>query len=50
MVRPGGHWTENSFYRAHDVPVLLYLVQQAYQWCLSQRTDVKLESDGDMPL
>jgi hypothetical protein len=45
-----GHWTGNGFYRAHDVPVLLYLVQQAHHWCLSQRTQVRTpEADGDVP-
>lgn len=43
------NWSENSFYRVHDVPVLLYLVQQAYQWCVAQRTDVKVGTDGDEP-
>lgn len=45
-----GLWTGNGFYRAHDVPVLLYLVQQAHHWCLSQRTQVRTpEADGDVP-
>ena len=44
-----GNWTGNAFYRVHDVPVLLYLVHQAYQWCLAQRTQVRVEADGDVP-
>ncbi|HYH66306.1 MAG TPA: hypothetical protein VD866_16560 [Urbifossiella sp.] len=44
-----GNWTSNAFHRVHDVPVLLYLVQQAYQWCLAQRTQVRVEADGDVP-
>ena len=44
-----GNWTGNAFHRVHDVPVLLYLVQQAYQWCLAQRTRVRVEADGDVP-
>lgn len=37
-----GSWSRNDFHRAHDVPVLLFLVQQAYHWCLAQRTDVRV--------
>lgn len=42
-----GHWQGNASFRVHDVPVLLYLVQQAYHWCVAQRTTVKI---GDEPL
>lgn len=44
-----GNWCGNAAFRAHDVPVLLYLVQQAYNWCVAQRTQVQVESDGDVP-
>ena len=45
-----GNWTGNGFYRAHDIPVLLYLVEQAYQWCLQQRTHTRsIETDDDVP-
>ena len=45
-----GNWTGNGFYRAHDVAVLLYLVQQAHHWSLSQRTQVRTpEANGDVP-
>ena len=44
-----GNWTGNGFYRAHDVAVLLDLVQQAHHWCLSQRTQVRIpETNGDV--
>lgn len=42
-----GHWQGNASFRIHDIPVLLYLVQQAYHWCVAQRTTVKI---GDEPL
>ena len=42
-----GAWQGNAAFRIHDLPVLLYLLQQAYNWCLSRRTDVKI---GDEPL
>jgi hypothetical protein len=42
-----GAWQGNAAFRVHDVPVLLYLVQQAYHWCVAQRTTVKI---GDEPL
>ena len=42
-----GNWYGNAAFRVHDVPVLLYLVQQAYHWCVAQRTTVKI---GDEPL
>ena len=42
-----GHWQGNASFRIHDVPVLLFLVQQAYHWCVAQRTTVKI---GDEPL
>ena len=42
-----GVWQGNASFRIHDVPVLLYLVQQAYHWCVAQRTTVKI---GDEPL
>lgn len=44
-----GRWTDNGFYRAHDVPVLLFLVQQAYHWCLAQRTEVRAGTDEHTP-
>jgi hypothetical protein len=44
-----GQWTGNGFYRAHDVPVLLYLVQQAYTWCVAQRTQVRFGQDEELP-
>src|SRR4051812_5611752 len=30
-------WRTNYSYRQHDLPVLLYLMQQAYAWILDQR-------------
>jgi hypothetical protein len=42
-----GNWQGNASFRIHDIPVLLYLVQQAYNWCVAQRTEVKI---GDEPL
>ena len=42
-----GHWQGNASFRIHDVPVLLFLVQQAYQFCVNARTEVKI---GDEPL
>lgn len=44
-----GRWTPNAAYRAHDVPVLLCLVTQAYQWCVARRTRVSVETDGEVP-
>ncbi len=44
-----GNWTGNTFYRVHDVPVLLYLMQQAYNWCVAQRAEVRIATDGDVP-
>jgi hypothetical protein len=44
-----GNWTVNDFYRAHDVPVLQYLIGQAYNWCVAQRTEVRIESDEPLP-
>jgi hypothetical protein len=44
-----GNWFGNASFRLHDVPVLLYLVQQAYNWCVAQRTEVHVESNGDVP-
>jgi hypothetical protein len=44
-----GNWFGNASFRIHDIPVLLYLVQQAYNWCLAQRTEVHVESNGDVP-
>jgi hypothetical protein len=40
-----GNWTQSGSYRVHDVPVLLFLVQQAYHWCLLQRTDIEIATD-----
>ena len=42
-----GHWQGNASFRIHDVPVLLFLIQQAYQFCVNARTEVKI---GDEPL
>jgi hypothetical protein len=42
-------WAVSSSYRAHDVPVLLYLVGQAHQWCLAQRTTIRTGGDDDLP-
>jgi hypothetical protein len=42
-----GTWHGNASFRIHDLPVLLYLVQQAYNWCLARRTTVRI---GDEPL
>jgi hypothetical protein len=42
-----GAWHGNACFRIHDLPVLLYLAQQAYNWCVSRRTEVKI---GDEPL
>ncbi|HYH65701.1 MAG TPA: hypothetical protein VD866_13475 [Urbifossiella sp.] len=44
-----GTWAGNGSYRAHDVPVLLSLVTQAYHWCVTQRTTVRDGTDGDLP-
>jgi hypothetical protein len=46
-----GNWADNRSYRPHDVPVLLYLVEQAYEWCLARRTRVRTpdETDRDVP-
>lgn len=44
-----GQWTENDFYRVHDVPVLLFLVQQAYHWCVAQRMQVHVRTDESLP-
>jgi hypothetical protein len=44
-----GRWSTNAFYRTHDVPVLLCLVQQAYSWCIAQRTTVRTETDEPLP-
>ena len=44
-----GQWFGNASFRIHDIPVLLYLVQQAYNWCVAQRTQVHIESNGDVP-
>lgn len=38
-----GNWRQTAFYRAHDVPVLLSLVTQAYHWCVAKRTEVRVE-------
>ena len=42
-----GQWHGNASFRIHDIPVLQYLVQQAYHWCVAQRTTVQI---GDEPL
>jgi hypothetical protein len=40
-----GKWTTNASYRAHDVPVLLFLIQQAYNYCLNARTEVRIGNE-----
>jgi hypothetical protein len=40
-------WHDGGSYRVHDVPVLLYLLQRAYDFCVAQRAEVKI--DGDCP-
>lgn len=42
-----GHWADSHSYRGHDVPVLLYLVQRAYEWCLARRARVRTPEDED---
>jgi hypothetical protein len=42
-----GQWQGNAAFRIHDLPVLMYLAQQAYNWCVSRRTEVRI---GDEPL
>lgn len=42
-----GNWQGNAAFRIHDVPVLLYLLEQAYNWCVAQRTSVTI---GGEPL
>ncbi len=42
-----GNWHGNASFRIHDIPVLQYLVEQAYHWCVAQRTTVQI---GDVPL
>ncbi len=44
-----GNWRGNGSFRIHDVPVLLYLVEQAYHWCVAQRTTVRIESTEPLP-
>ena len=44
-----GAWRPNGSYRVHDVPVLLFLVQQAHHWCLLQRTDITIATDEPLP-
>jgi hypothetical protein len=35
-----GYWQDGSrWYRAHDMPVLLYLLERAYQYTLDSRTE-----------
>jgi hypothetical protein len=42
-------WHGNACFRIHDLPVLVYLLtQQAYSFCLAQRTTVKI-SDEPLP-
>jgi len=41
-----GNWHQGGSYRVHDIPVLVYLVNQAYSWALSSRTEVKTAEDG----
>ncbi len=44
-----GKWMNNGFFRPHDVPVLLYLIREAYHWCLARRTHVHVESPEELP-
>jgi hypothetical protein len=44
-----GNWSGNSSHRVHDVPVLLYLIQQAYTWCVTQRMQVRFSQDDELP-
>jgi hypothetical protein len=44
-----GSWHDNASYRAHDVPVVLFLLQQAYQWCLSQRMQTHIQAQDALP-
>jgi len=32
-----GNWQKNSFYRAHDIPVLLHALSRSFGWILDQR-------------
>ena len=44
-----GKWNVNGFYRIHDIPVLQFLLNQAYAWCVSRRMDVRVEGDESVP-
>jgi hypothetical protein len=44
-----GVWHANASYRTHDVPVLVFLVQQAYQWCVSQRMLTHIQAGDALP-
>lgn len=44
-----GNWIESGYYRAHDVPVLLYLIQQAHHWCINRRMTYRTELDDELP-
>lgn len=44
-----GNWFGNACFRVHDIPVLLYLVGQAYDWCVAQRTAVRIETIPELP-
>jgi hypothetical protein len=44
-----GTWERSVSYRAHDIPVLLYLIRQAHDWCVSQRTSVRTAAEDDLP-
>jgi hypothetical protein len=44
-----GVWSKSGFFRIHDIPVQMYLIQQAYNWCLCQRLQVSIASDEEMP-
>jgi hypothetical protein len=46
---PDGKWLDSSSYRAHDVPVLLYLLGQAHDWCIAQRTTFRTKPDEELP-
>lgn len=43
-------WSQNTFYRVHDIPVLQFLIGQAYAWCVARRLDVRFgDSDEQIP-
>ena len=40
-----GKWSVNAFYRAHDIPVLQFLIAQAYSFCVNARTEVRINDE-----